>query len=98
MIQSNSGIQVGVFAVMGRIFMSHLPVDDPFSAADRVVSQMARAGVKVIVCDVHAEASSEKVAMGHFLDGRCYESEPYSLRYRIYSLPKDADAAKHAAG
>lgn len=69
-IQSNSGVQVGVFAVMGRIFMSHLPVDDPFAAADRVVSQMSKSGVKVIVCDVHAEASSEKMAMGHFLDGR----------------------------
>jgi len=59
-----------VFAVLGRIFMNQLPSDDPFAAADRVLSQLPR-HVKVVVCDVHAEASSEKVALGHWLDGRC---------------------------
>lgn len=68
-VTSNSGVSVGVFSVMGRIFMSQLPCDDPFAAADRVIKQMP-ANVKVIVCDVHAEATSEKVAMGHYLDGR----------------------------
>jgi calcineurin-like phosphoesterase len=47
----------------------NLPSDDPFAAADRVLKAMP-ASVKVCVCDVHAEASSEKVAMGHHLDGR----------------------------
>lgn len=67
-IQTNSGVSVAIFSLLGRIFMS-LPADDPFAAADRVISQLP-AGVKTIVCDIHAEASSEKVAMGHWLDGR----------------------------
>jgi len=68
-VTTNSGIQVGVFCLLGRIFMN-LPSDDPFAAADRVLTQIPR-NVRVCVCDIHAEASSEKVAMGHHLDGRC---------------------------
>jgi 2',3'-cyclic-nucleotide 2'-phosphodiesterase len=67
-VQTNSGVSVAVFSVMGRIFMN-LPSDDPFAASDRVIRSLP-AGVKVIVADVHAEATSEKVALGHFLDGR----------------------------
>jgi metallophosphoesterase (TIGR00282 family) len=69
-VTTNAGVQVGVFCLLGRIFMSQLPADDPFAAADRVLDQMP-ASVRVCVCDIHAEASSEKVAMGHWLDGRC---------------------------
>lgn len=68
-VATNSGVQVAVFCVLGRIFMNQLPSDDPFAATDRIVSQLPR-NVKVSVCDIHAEASSEKVAMGHWLDGR----------------------------
>jgi metallophosphoesterase (TIGR00282 family) len=68
-VTSNAGVQVGVFCMLGRIFMSHFPADDPFAAADRVLKQLP-AGVKVVVAEIHAEASSEKVAMGHYLDGR----------------------------
>src|SRR3712207_4073393 len=68
-VTTNSGISVGVFALLGRIYMN-LPADDPFAAADRVLGQIPR-HVRVCVCDVHAEASSEKVALGHWLDGRC---------------------------
>jgi metallophosphoesterase (TIGR00282 family) len=67
-VKSNSGVNVAVFNLLGRIFMN-LPADDPFAAADRVLSQLPN-GVKVVVCDMHAEATSEKVAMGHWLDGR----------------------------
>src|SRR6476620_759111 len=67
-VNTNSGIPVGVFCVLGRIYMN-LPADDPFAVADRVLEQMPQ-NVKCIVCDMHAEASSEKVAMGHWLDGR----------------------------
>ena len=69
-VTTGGNVSVGVFAVLGRIFMSQLPADDPFAAADRVLNQLPR-HVKVVVCDVHAEASSEKVALGHWLDGRC---------------------------
>ena len=69
-VTTNGGVGVAVFSVLGRIFMNQLPADDPFVAADRVLSQLPRQ-VKVAVCDVHAEASSEKVALGHWMDGRC---------------------------
>ena len=69
-VTTNANVSVGVFAVLGRIFMSQLPADDPFAAADKVLAQLPR-HVRVCVCDVHAEASSEKVALGHWLDGRC---------------------------
>ncbi len=67
-VQTSKGVSVGVFALIGRIYMN-MPADDPFAAADRVLQTFPRA-VKVTVCDFHAEASSEKVAMGHHLDGR----------------------------
>jgi metallophosphoesterase (TIGR00282 family) len=68
-VTSNAGVPVAVFSVLGRIFMNQLPADDPFAACDRVLAQLP-GKPKVIVCDVHAEASSEKVALGHWLDGR----------------------------
>jgi hypothetical protein len=68
-VTTNAGVQVAVFCVLGRIYMN-LPSDDPFAAADAVLEKLPRS-VKVVVADVHAEASSEKVAMGHWLDGRC---------------------------
>ncbi|MEA2711522.1 MAG: 2,3-cyclic-nucleotide 2-phosphodiesterase [Phycisphaerales bacterium] len=67
-VTSNSGVNVCVFSLLGRIYMN-LPADDPFAAAERVLDQMP-GNVRVSVCDFHAEASSEKVAMGHWLDGR----------------------------
>src|SRR3954471_13963833 len=67
-VATNSGVSVGVFSLLGRIFMN-LPADDPFAAADRVLDAMPD-NVLVCVCDMHAEATSEKVAMGHWLDGR----------------------------
>jgi metallophosphoesterase (TIGR00282 family) len=68
-VTTNAGIQVGVFCLLGRIFMNQLPSNDPFAAADRILEQIPKQ-VRVCVCDIHAEASSEKVAMGHWLDGR----------------------------
>ena len=68
-VTTNTGVQVGVFTLLGRIFMNNMPSNDPFAAADRVLGQIPR-GVKVCVAEIHAEATSEKVAMGHYLDGR----------------------------
>jgi metallophosphoesterase (TIGR00282 family) len=62
-----AGVTVGVLNVMGRTFMP--PVDDPFRCADELVSDLQRQ-TAVIVVDVHAEATSEKVALGRYLDGR----------------------------
>ena len=67
-VTTNSGVNVCVFSLLGRIYMN-LPADDPFAAAEKVLAQIP-ANVRVAICDFHAEASSEKVAMGHWLDGR----------------------------
>lgn len=64
-----NGVKVAVFAVMGRIYMN-LPADDPFAAADRVLASLPK-DVKVRICDAHAEATSEKVALGWHMDGKC---------------------------
>jgi metallophosphoesterase (TIGR00282 family) len=84
-VSTNGGAQVGVFALLGRIFMNQLPSDDPFAAADRVLGQIPKS-VRVCVCDMHAEASSEKIAMGHWLDGRC------SLVFGTHTHVPTADA------
>jgi len=55
-----------VINLIGRIFLDSL--DDPFRAADTVLA--AHPDVKVVFCDMHAEATSEKTAMGWYLDGR----------------------------
>lgn len=68
-VPTNAGPSVAVFTVLGRIFMSQLPADDPFACAEKLLKQMPR-HVRIIICEVHAEATSEKVAMGHYLDGR----------------------------
>jgi len=61
------GVSVGVLNVMGRVFMP--TVDDPFRVAREMVD-MLRHQTPVIVVDVHAEATSEKMAMARFLDGQ----------------------------
>ena len=66
-VEAISGQKVGVLNVMGRIFME--PLDCPFRAAEREIAKL-RAVTPVIIVDVHAEATSEKVAMGWFLDGK----------------------------
>lgn len=67
-VSTNSGVKVAVMNLMGRIYMN-LPCDDPFAAAERILRALPP-NVKVGVCDMHAEATSEKIAMGHWLDGR----------------------------
>ncbi|MGE5547363.1 MAG: YmdB family metallophosphoesterase [Solirubrobacterales bacterium] len=64
------GKKVAVIQVMGRLFMD--PLDDPFAAAERELARlrMGPGGVDAIILDIHAEATSEKMAMGHTADGR----------------------------
>ena len=64
---SANGSTVGVVNVMGRTFMP--PVDDPFRAVEAALDELS-GRTKLIVVDVHAEATSEKVALSRFLDGR----------------------------
>jgi metallophosphoesterase (TIGR00282 family) len=65
--QTRTGEPVAVINVMGRVFMA--PLDDPFAVVLREI-ETARGRARVIIVDFHAEATSEKVAMGWHLDGR----------------------------
>jgi metallophosphoesterase (TIGR00282 family) len=64
---NSSGISVGVINLMGRVFMK--PLDCPFRTAEREIEKIKNKA-KIIIIDIHAEATSEKEAMGWFLDGR----------------------------
>jgi metallophosphoesterase (TIGR00282 family) len=59
--------RVGVLNLQGRVFMS--PIDCPFATADAEVARL-RAETSLIVVDMHGEATSEKQAIGWYLDGR----------------------------
>jgi metallophosphoesterase (TIGR00282 family) len=65
--QTGDGRAVGVVNVMGRVFM--LDIDDPFAVVLREIEAI-RHRARVIVVDFHAEATSEKIAMGWHLDGK----------------------------
>jgi metallophosphoesterase (TIGR00282 family) len=60
------GEEVLVMNLMGRLFMND--IDDPFRAADAILA--AEPERRIVLCDFHAEATSEKIAMGWYLDGR----------------------------
>jgi metallophosphoesterase (TIGR00282 family) len=62
-----SGVPVATLNLSGRVFM-HGAMDDPFSVGRREVERL-REQAKVILVDIHGEASSEKTALGHYLDG-----------------------------
>jgi len=64
---SRQGIPYAVLCLQGRIFMASN--EDPFSTADRELASLGPE-TKVILVDIHAEATSEKQAMGWYLDGR----------------------------
>ena len=67
--EARNGKKVLVVNVMGRIFMD--PLDDPFAAVETELAKAPLGGaVAAAIIDVHAEATSEKMAMGHFCDGR----------------------------
>lgn len=65
--KTRSGAKIGIINLLGRIFME--PVDDPFRAADVLIEEISQQ-TPVIIVDMHAEATSEKGAMGWYLDGR----------------------------
>ena len=66
--ETKLGPSVAVVSLMGRLFMKP-PSDCPFKAADKVLTQIP-ATAKIVVVDMHAEATSEKIAMGWYLDSR----------------------------
>src|SRR5437870_161380 len=65
--RTRDGASVGVINVMGRVFM--LGIDDPFAVVLREIEAL-RTRARIIFVDFHAEATSEKIAMGWHLDGK----------------------------
>ncbi|MDA8441952.1 MAG: TIGR00282 family metallophosphoesterase [Peptococcaceae bacterium] len=66
-LKGPGGVPIAIANFSGRIFMP--PIDDPFLAANKIVTQLS-SSAKIIFVDFHAEATSEKIALGWFLDGR----------------------------
>jgi metallophosphoesterase (TIGR00282 family) len=61
------GLKLAVLNLQGRVFME--PIDDPFRTADAAIEEL-RKETPCILVDFHAEATSEKMALGYYLDGR----------------------------
>jgi metallophosphoesterase (TIGR00282 family) len=68
LITAGNGVRVGVVNVMGRVFLAN--IDDPFTTAAREVARLKAEGAAIVFVDVHAEVTSEKIAMGWYLDGQ----------------------------
>ena len=65
MTVEKNGFRVCLINLMGRLFMNH--TDNPFNAVDKILDKITE---KIIIVDFHAEATSEKIALGRYLDGR----------------------------
>ncbi|MBG70997.1 MAG: TIGR00282 family metallophosphoesterase [Roseibacillus sp.] len=61
--------KIGVINAQGRVFMNP-PLESPLEGVERAVESMREEGVRVIMLDFHAEATSEKIAMGRAMDGK----------------------------
>jgi metallophosphoesterase (TIGR00282 family) len=68
LVTTHGGELVGVVNVMGRVFMP-VDVDDPFPCAKASVARLRSQGAKAVLVDMHAETTSEKVALWRHLDG-----------------------------
>lgn len=64
---SKNGKKLGVINLAGRIFLP--PMDNPFKKVTDIINKIKEV-TQVVLVDFHAEATSEKVAMGHFLNGK----------------------------
>lgn len=62
--------KMAVINLSGRIYLERVGADNPFHSADELIEKAKRDGADIIVADFHAEATSEKIALGLYLDGR----------------------------
>ncbi len=63
------GVKIGILHLAGQVFMRY-HFTSPFPIADEEVDRLKKQGAQIILVDMHAEATSEKAAMGWYLDGR----------------------------
>jgi hypothetical protein len=66
-INTKKGEPIGVINILGRVFMK--PVDCPFRTVDQILKEFS-SKTRIVIVDLHAEATSEKIAMGWYLNGR----------------------------
>ncbi len=78
-------VPVAVFIVLGRLFIANMPADNPFAVSDRILAELPQS-VKVVVAELHCEATSEKQALGWHLAGRV------SLAFGTHTHIPTADA------
>jgi metallophosphoesterase (TIGR00282 family) len=86
--KTSKGPTVAVVSLIGRIFMK--PADCPYNAIDKILPQL-RQKADIIIVDFHAEATSEKIAMGYHLDGRaslCFGTHTHVATADERILPK----------
>jgi len=86
--KTSKGPTVAVVSLIGRLFMK--PVDCPYNAIDKILPQLQQKA-EIIIVDFHAEATSEKVAMGYHLDGRvslCFGTHTHVVTADERILPK----------
>ncbi|MBI3991203.1 MAG: YmdB family metallophosphoesterase, partial [Candidatus Omnitrophica bacterium] len=67
LFKAKNGSSIGVVNVNGRVFMEAL--ECPFKTSRQAIEELAK-DTKIIIVDIHAEATSEKVALGWYLDGK----------------------------
>jgi metallophosphoesterase (TIGR00282 family) len=64
------GVKLGLINILGRVFMNTNALECPFRACDRAIDELKAKEANLILVDIHAEATSEKMALAHYLDGR----------------------------
>lgn len=90
MYKTSKGPTVGILNLIGRLFMK--PADCPYAAADKWIPRLQQQA-DIIIVEMHAEATSEKVAMGYHVDGRasgCFGTHTHIATADERILPKGA--------
>jgi calcineurin-like phosphoesterase len=88
---NQTAVKVAVINLLGRSFMGG-PSDNPYDYAGEALAAAEAAGARVVLVDMHAEATAEKIAMGRFLDGRA------SAVWGTHTHVQTADETVLAAG
>jgi metallophosphoesterase (TIGR00282 family) len=86
--KTSKGPTIGVIALIGRLFMK--PAECPYTGIDKILPKVQQQA-DIIVVDFHAEATSEKLAMGYHLDGRvslCFGTHTHVITADEKILPK----------
>jgi len=86
--KTDKGPTVAVVGLIGRLFMK--PADCPYNAVDRILPQLEQEA-DIVIVDFHAEATSEKIAMGYHLDGRvslCFGTHTHVVTADERILPR----------